>query len=272
MRVSELATGKQRFEAALPSKLISVAISADGRLLALRGRGRDRDISVFDVTQGSTTQLSRGEGEGPFATSAGAMVFLRRGELLAAEVEDRVQLWDVARRRILAECVGQGPLAAAPNGQTLAIGQGIRIWNTASEASPGEPLWPDRGSRALAFSADGRFLAAGGQDGSIMLFDIFSGHALATLNAHQLSITHLAFSSDGRTLASGSLDGIVRLWNLATHSELFVLEDWGNGGPLAVVFSADGKTLVTAGSSVGNPGRVSLWSGHAAVQAEVPPP
>jgi WD40 repeat protein len=67
----------------------------------------------------------------------------------------------------------------------------------------------------VAFSPDGRLLAGGSRSGNLKIWQVASGQALATVNAHQGSVYGLAFSPDGRTLATVGEDHLGRLWDLA---------------------------------------------------------
>ena len=82
---------------------------------------------------------------------------------------------------------------------------------------------------ALAFSPDGKILAAGcakpdtcTEMQTIDLWDVETGTLIATINAHNDTITTLAFSPNGKLLASGSkskTDGIF-LWDMQPINEL----------------------------------------------------
>jgi WD40 repeat protein len=71
----------------------------------------------------------------------------------------------------------------------------------------------------LAYSADGKNVAAGTYDGPIILWNI-PGHQEIGSFALQRSIIHaLAFAPDGRALASQSYDSTVRLWTAPAFAE-----------------------------------------------------
>jgi sugar lactone lactonase YvrE/tRNA A-37 threonylcarbamoyl transferase component Bud32 len=113
---------------------------------------------------------------------------------------------------------------------------------------------PWDGAACLAISPDGKWLACGGQGGTVKLWDLATGKEPRTLLGHKSRVNSLAFSADGRLLASCSHDRTARTWNPATGRELnsFVgHRDWVAG----VAFSPDGKTLATTS----NDRTVRLW-------------
>ena len=67
----------------------------------------------------------------------------------------------------------------------------------------------------MAFSPDGRTLAAGDGNGRTYLWNIATGKPIATLtDPGSLAINSVAFSPDGKTLATGDESGSVNLWQL----------------------------------------------------------
>ncbi len=66
---------------------------------------------------------------------------------------------------------------------------------------------------SVAFSPDGRYLAAGtGGGSSVQLIDTTTWAVARTLEGHTDWVFSVAFSPDGRLPASGSVDKTIKLW------------------------------------------------------------
>jgi hypothetical protein len=65
----------------------------------------------------------------------------------------------------------------------------------------------------IAFSPDGKTLAAAGSPNNITLWEVATAKKRFTFPAHRSSIIGLDFSPDGRTLASASSMGKIKLWD-----------------------------------------------------------
>ncbi|QJT04710.1 hypothetical protein G9272_34075 [Streptomyces asoensis] len=66
---------------------------------------------------------------------------------------------------------------------------------------------------ALAFSADGRRLAAGAADGRIPMWDVGGAAASVLLTGQSNPVPAVAFDPHGNTLATGGNDFTIRLWD-----------------------------------------------------------
>jgi WD40 repeat protein len=116
---------------------------------------------------------------------------------------------------------------------------------------------------ALAFSADGKHLAAAGGSPDLTIWDAESGHKKTSLSTHYAgSIQTFAFSADGQDLATSGDDGEVTLWNARTLTELWQLPR-ESGSPREPVtglsFSVTGEL---ATSTAGGAATWSVEQGH----------
>src|SRR5581483_10565309 len=116
------------------------------------------------------------------------------------------------------------------------------------ELSSGRPVSTGLGGMpltALAYSPDGRFLAAGGYDNLVRLWNRLG--KIATLAGHTNTVHALAFSPDGKILASAGADGRVKLWRVGRYLQANVVRQIAPVDALA--FSGDGKLFYTAGGT-----------------------
>jgi WD40 repeat protein len=98
--------------------------------------------------------------------------------------------------------------------------------------------------RAVAFSPDGRMLAAGFLHGAIKIWEVYSGLNSLRLEGHLASVNSVSFSPDSQLVASGSRDKTIRLWDAESGLEIQTLE--GHAGEVrAASFSPDGEWLVS---------------------------
>jgi WD40 repeat protein/tetratricopeptide (TPR) repeat protein len=79
------------------------------------------------------------------------------------------------------------------------------------------------GVRTVVFSPDGRYLASGGGDLLIKVWNVADGDELYTLRGHTKGIENLAFSPDNMFLASSSIDSTIKIWNVTNGEELQTL-------------------------------------------------
>jgi WD40 repeat protein len=240
-----------------------VAFSPTDGLLALGGSD-ERGQPVANVWHAQSRELRMSLAH---KARIRALAFSPDGRLLATFDNDgNIRVTDWASGQIVARSTvppfrrgGVGVLAFSPDGGRLAIGADAGVlqlldWHSGRvdklETQTGD------GVTALVFSHGGEIVAAGFgfTDGTIGLWEVSSGKALAQLTNHTEYVEALAFAPDGRRLVSGSVDRTIRVWSIPDLIELrcFLASQHG---VTALALLPDGKTLLTGGQD----GAVCLW-------------
>ncbi|MBI2264491.1 MAG: protein kinase [Armatimonadetes bacterium] len=67
---------------------------------------------------------------------------------------------------------------------------------------------------SVSFSPNGKKLASGSRDGTVIIWDVAGGSAEKTFMGHTDGVSSVSFSPDGKRLASGSDDKTVIIWDV----------------------------------------------------------
>jgi WD40 repeat protein len=101
------------------------------------------------------------------------------------------------------------------------------------------------GVSGVAWSPDGKRLAAANVDGTAKVWDAASGQEVLTLSGHNGRVYSVAWSPDGKRLATASEDQTAKVWDVVSGRELLTLHGH-NGYVVRIAWSPDGKRLATA--------------------------
>jgi WD40 repeat protein len=130
----------------------------------------------------------------------------------------------------------------------------IRVYETERGALQTDLPGHTRFSNAVAYYEDDGWIALGGQDGSVRVWDTLERLSLVTFDSGEPSVEVVAFSSNGERLAAGSANGFVTIWNWRDR-ELIARLDHQGGVPVKLAFSPDDQTV-----AVGTNEQIAVWS------------
>jgi WD40 repeat protein len=188
------------------------------------------------------------------------------GRLASAGADGSVRVWVLAGGppRVAAGLAGPSAVAFDPGGALWIGGErGVLSWDVGGAAP--RPL-PEGGGpvRAMAVSADGRWLATGGPAGALVVHALPGGgvaHRVTAAGPARDRVEALALSPDGTTLALGTSGGTLELWDVVRGTRRHSLEGHrritrSRGWIHALAFAPDGRTLASGGGD----GLVRVWS------------
>jgi RNA polymerase sigma factor (sigma-70 family) len=240
----------------------SLGFSPDGKTLI--SGGHDNTVRIWDAATGKLVHVVRGTA----LTHHGACAVLSPdGKTLFTTTDRTVRAWDTATGAEVS-CAAKGTvadvLALSPRGNGLACAggpgdgpsgsdPGIRLWDLAAGKAIGRIGDPEAYYGSLAFTPDGRTLAALGgglradaaaRGNPLRFWDVATRKELPSPTAGVTDITAFALSPDGKTVAvcrAGAAE-TVRLLDAATGEELHRLRE--RNGLVCLTFSPDSTRLV----------------------------
>src|SRR5262249_29651016 len=144
----------------------------------------------------------------------------------------------------------------SPDGKLLASAghdKAVHLLDVVGRAECGQPLMCGQKLNGVAFSPDGRFLAAAGDGGDALVW-VMASKRLHLKLKHPAGGGMVCFLPDGQTWATGGDDGVVRLWSVADGALRRALPGWAEGLD-ALAIRGDGRLLATWGFN----GAARLW-------------
>ncbi len=237
---------------------ITMAVSPDGRRLAVRGSGC---LELRDLASSKNLHQWHGGGLGFWTVT-----FAPDGKRVAAATPCRIYIWDTATGHEVAPRAAHDRdvtfVRFLPDGKTILTASRdgtVRLW----EPATGKMLrhfTVETGLATCDLSPDGRLLAVPGDGSRILLWEVAKGQKVATWKiASDSGVSLVKFSPDGTRLAVSSLllsrhwsesTSTLRLLDAATGKLLHNFGSPYHGYVRELFFSPDGKLLIAADASV----------------------
>ncbi|KAF5320246.1 hypothetical protein D9611_011284 [Ephemerocybe angulata] len=237
--------GSMLMEIDVGSRVIAVAVSGDGRVIA--SGADDGLVRLWDASTGKAMSVL--EGHKDWVRS---VAFSRDGTRIVSGSDDKtVRVWDASTGMVLKVLEGHRQrvysIAICRDGTRILSGsedKTVRVW----DASTGEVLSVLEGHTksvtSIALSQDGTRIVSASLDKTVRVWDASTGMAMSVLEGHTGPVTSVAFSRDATRIVSASWDKTVRVWDASTGMAMSLLEghsDWVT----SVAFSRDGTRIVS---------------------------
>jgi WD40 repeat protein len=255
LRLWNVDSGKKILDLSIPGvEIISIAYGKDGQRLF--SGSFDGVVRIHDLRSSRTEIVRDAVGQ--------VVVMSPGGDQLAVSAGQTVQMVDLASKKITATRglvealdIAPCPMAFSPNGKVFAVARQDRLRAKEYEVQ----LWNSRNlnpigilrdtSRSvvgvLNYSPDGSLLATGGDDGTLVVWDVNAKAQRKKVNvsadANSKGVFDVEFSPDGKLLGVG-VTGAALLLRVDTLEVVDTIK--GSGAFTTVAFSADGGHLLTS--------------------------
>ncbi|KAI0480120.1 WD40 repeat-like protein [Xylariaceae sp. FL0804] len=216
--------------------------------------GCDRDVRVWDMTQGTCLHTLRGH-----TSTVRCLKMSDANTAISGSRDTTLRVWDIRQgvcRNVLVghqasvRCLEiKGDIVVSGSYDATA-----KIWSI----SEGRCLHTLTGhySQIYAIAFDGQRVVTGSLDTSVRVWDARSGEPIAVLQGHTSLVGQLQLR--GNTLVTGGSDGSVRVWSLERMCPIHRLAAHDNS---VTSLQFDDTRVVSGGSD----GRVKVWdvkTGH----------
>jgi WD40 repeat protein len=241
------------FQAHPQQSVVSLAYLRDGRVLA--SGGSDGSVALWPGPVHVASQTARYVGD------VRAIAFSGDGKWLASGGDQgRIVLRSAATGEAIGPPMTPGDkvhaLAFSPDSQVLASGgESLVLWNVATQSRIATPHASDT-ITALAFTLDGRILAAAEGAGNIRFYNGVTGaETYPGLQRPAAGVWSLAFDATGRSLAGGTNDGSIVLWDVDKAEQDPIVLGTHRLRVGQIALAPDGRSL----ASTSFDGTVAFW-------------
>lgn len=240
------------------SIVFAVAFSPNGKYLA--AGSRDNTARIWSVEDWREAGLFKGHQSvkrlGVESTAVSCVAFSADSKHLATgSIDKSILIWAAESRKYnpahKVKVTEEGKLAAfSPDGKYMAVTTdyfnhnavilNTGTWDTVSILE----RYKERESiKTLKFSVDGKYVAAGFEEGVALVWETITGKQRHILNGQVSTVDGIAFSPNGQFLATSSLDKSTVIWDLERKE---IVNSWESHryDTEFMTFSPDGRLLI----------------------------
>lgn len=245
-RVWDLKIGTQKFEGSSQIERPSIALSPDGKYLAVAMT--EYITKIFDIATGKPVRTVF------FPKGPAALLFFSPDgtKLFAATIEGYIYCWNLPFGKLLdfkerhaSEVMS---FSFSPDGNTLAtssVDRTIKLWDvdtgTLRRTLLGHGIWVT----SVHWSMDGQYLLSGDRDGMVKMWDLNLNEMPVWPRNNPLKVTAITFSPTNELIAIGrGVDGKLGLWNLSGRQWEASLD--ATGEVISTAFSQDATMVAVA--------------------------
>lgn len=252
------------------NSVTSVSYSPDG--LTIASASLDKSIHLWDAATGKRkNSIAKPSG------NVRNVIFSPVDQLLVIATDKSIQVWEIDPLQLLYAPIAYDPspyyqglssyyqgLSLSADGKSIAStgkSQTIKIWNVAKgnlmRTTKLKDSW--RLTKNIALSPDSKIIASlSPHDNTFGLWNVVTGeHKHSLKNIHNLKrygiYLNCVYSPDGNYLLAGCFHATLTLWDATTGKLVKSLKGFSHT-IRDIVFSKDGKTLITSGD-----GTVLVW-------------
>jgi WD40 repeat protein len=228
-----------------------LALSNDNQMLA--GGGDDGSIYVWQVATGKLINKFKVHS----APVCSVIVSPDNQTIISSGNDTSIKISHISMGEMLhvvkAHAHTVNSLVLSSDRQTLiscSSDKTIKRWNS-KNLKPVSVISHSAPVTCIAISPRGCFIASGGFDQSIILWDINTGKKIYNFAGHRALISSVCFTNDSQMIASTSTDGALKLWQISTGEEFHVTSSKIN----LAKFSEASNSLFCATSN----GVIEVW-------------
>lgn len=220
---------------------------------------RDTTIRIWDFNSGKEIWQTTTGGRGLADVSVspdGKLIAYCSWYLKQNGVNGFIHLYNLAKKEKIWETdFNTHPLVVirfSPDGKKFGVGsweQQVAVWNLDDLDKPKIFDFNDVTTYSavddIAFSPDGKLIAAATKNTTPRVWEIESGKLIAELRGHQKPVYSIAYSHDGTNIYTSGDDAVIMIWDAATGKRIAKI--FGHDDKVhSISFSPNGKNFITA--------------------------